>query len=109
FSAFSSIQDDNKRLKNGYRRIMQQVVFLTAPIFIFAAVLAEPLFSFVLTDKWLPAVPFFQLLCIEAIIRPLSSYNLEILKVKGRSDLFLKLNIITKIIMVIGIALTFSL
>ncbi|HLR38303.1 MAG TPA: lipopolysaccharide biosynthesis protein [Chitinophagaceae bacterium] len=105
FSAFSSIQNDNKRLKNGYRRIMQQVVFLTAPVFVFAAILADPLFSFLLTDKWLPAVPFFQLLCIEAIIRPLSSYNLEIANVKGRSDLYLKLNIITKIIMVVGIVI----
>lgn len=103
FSAFSSIQDDNIRLKKGYKMIIQQIFFWLCPILIFTAILAKPLFSLVLTDKWLPAVPFFQMLCIVGIIYPLQAYNLEIVNVKGRSDIFLKLEVFKKILLVIGV------
>lgn len=103
FPIFSSIQDDNRRLKIGYKKTIQQVLFLVAPLLITSAVLAEPLFRFILSDKWLPAVPFFQILCIGFIFSPLNRYNIEMLNVKGYSRLFLKLDIIKKIIETIGI------
>lgn len=106
FSAFSSVQEDNKALKQGYRRIIQQLLFWICPVLVLAAVLARPLFSFVLTDKWLPAVPFFQLICLWGILYPLNSFNIEIVNVKGRSDLTLKLQIIKKIIVTIGVFAT---
>lgn len=106
FSAFSTIQDDNKRLKSGYKKMIQQMVFIICPIFVLAAVIAPALFSLILTDKWLPAVPYFRILVVFGIFAPLNSYNLDIVNIKGRSDLFLKLNIIKKIIVVIGIACT---
>jgi O-antigen/teichoic acid export membrane protein len=56
-----------------------------------------------LTEKWIPAVPYFQILCIAGIMYPLHVYNLNILKVKGRSDLFFKLEIIKKVLISIGI------
>jgi O-antigen/teichoic acid export membrane protein len=103
FPAFSSIQDDNKRLKEGYKKIIKQLFFWMCPAFILAAVLAEPLFRFVFTEKWLPAVPFFRILCIVGILYPMNAYNLSIVNVKGRSDLFLKLEIIKKAFTTIGI------
>src|SRR5690606_15487123 len=63
-------------------------------------VMAEPLFRFLFTEKWLPAVPYFQVLCLVGILYPVHSYNLNVLKVKGRSDLFLKLEVIKKILLV---------
>jgi teichuronic acid exporter len=102
FPLFSSIQDDAVRLKSLYKKLMQQVLFWIAPILLIAAALGEPLFRFLLTDKWLPAVPYFQILCLVGIMYPIHAYNLNILNVKGRSDLFLKLEIIKKIITVIG-------
>jgi O-antigen/teichoic acid export membrane protein len=63
------------------------------------------LFHILLTDKWLPAVPFFQLLCIGGIMYPLHSYNLNVLKVMGQSALFLKLEVIKKVLSVAGILL----
>ncbi|HET8804245.1 MAG TPA: lipopolysaccharide biosynthesis protein [Aequorivita sp.] len=104
FSAFSSIQDDAERLKINIRKVIQQVLFWLCPIFTFAAVLAEPLFSFILTDKWLPAIPYFQLLCVIGVFYPLNIYSLNIINVKGRSDLSLKLVIATKIFAAITIA-----
>ena len=103
YPLFAEIQDDNERLKRVYKQIMQTVVFLIAPILIFTAVLAEPIFILVLTEKWLPAVPYFQILCVSGILQPINSYNLNVLKVKGRSDLFLKLEVIKKIIIAISI------
>lgn len=103
YPMFASISDDNVRLKAVYKRILKQVIFWNAPILIGLCVIAGPLFSVLLTEKWLPAVPYFQILCIAGIMYPLHSYNLNILKVKGRSDLFLKLEIIKKVICVIGI------
>jgi O-antigen/teichoic acid export membrane protein len=103
FPMFSEIAQDNARLKMVYKKMMQQVIFWNAPILIYLCIVAEPLFIFLLTDKWLPAVPYFQILCLAGIIYPLHSYNLNILKVKGRSDLILKLEIIKKTMSVIGI------
>jgi O-antigen/teichoic acid export membrane protein len=103
YPLFASIQDDNIRLKKGYKQIMQMVIFLVAPVLVILGVLAEPLFRFLFTEKWLPAVPYFQILCITGILYPLHSYNLNILNVKGRSDLFLKLEVVKKIFVAIVI------
>ncbi len=100
FPLFSEIQNDNARLKKVYKMVIQQVLFWIAPILVGAAVIAEPLFRFVFTEKWLPAVPMFQILCAVGIMYPIHGYNLAILNVKGRSDLFLKLEIIKKVIAV---------
>ncbi len=104
YPLFVTIQDDDVRLKRVYKKLMLMVMFIVTPILIFLAVLAEPVFVFLFTDKWLPAVPYFQILCITGILFPLHSYNLTILNVKGRSDLFLKLEVIKKIIIVLTIA-----
>jgi O-antigen/teichoic acid export membrane protein len=103
YPMFSKIQDNDIQLKSVYRRIMQQVLFWVAPILVISGVLAVPLFRFLLTEKWLPAVPYFQILCLVGIMYPLHAYNLNILKVKGRSDLFLRLEIIKKALITVGI------
>ncbi len=103
YPLFASIQDDDIRLKRVYKQLMQMVLFIIAPVLVFLAVLAEPTFRFMFTEKWLPAVPYFQILCVTGILYPIHAYNLNILKVKGRSDLVLKLAIVKKIIIVIGI------
>jgi teichuronic acid exporter len=110
YPLFSSIQDDNVRLKNVYKKLMQQVLFWVAPVLVIAGVLGEPLFRFLMTEKWLPAVPYFQILCLVGIMYPIHAYNLNILNVKGRSDLFLKLEIIKKALVTVGliIALPFG-
>ncbi|MEX0609596.1 MAG: lipopolysaccharide biosynthesis protein [Balneolaceae bacterium] len=103
FPILSGIQDDDARLKSAYKKIIRLVFLIITPIMVGAIVLAEPLFRLILTEKWLPAVPYFQLLCISGILYPVQSYNLNILKVKGRSDLFLYLGLIKKGVALIGI------
>jgi O-antigen/teichoic acid export membrane protein len=103
YPMFATIQEDDKRLKNVYRRLMQQVVFWVTPIMIVLVIIAAPLFRMLLTEKWLPAVPYFQVLCASGVLFPLHFYNLNILNVKGRSDLFFKLEIIKKVFTTIGV------
>lgn len=103
YPMFASISNDNIKLKVVYKRILKQVVFWNAPMLIILILVAEPLFRILFTEKWLPAVPYFRILCAAGIMYPLHSFNLNILKVKGRSDLFLKLEIVKKISSVIGI------
>lgn len=104
FPVFSKFQDDNKRLKRGYRKVLTSIVYINFPVMIGLMSIASPLFKFLLTEKWIPAVPYFQLLCIVGLFYPIHALNLNILKVKGRSDLFLKLEVLKKILIVVAIA-----
>jgi len=106
FPLFVSIQNDEKRLKIVYKKILQMVVFVLTPFMIYLAIMAEPIFRFLFTEKWLPAVPYFQILCITGILYPLHAYNLDILNVKGRSDLFLKLEVFKKILILVVLFIT---
>jgi O-antigen/teichoic acid export membrane protein len=108
YPMFASINNDDLKLKWVYKKLMQQVLFWNAPILIFLAVIGEPLFTYLFTEKWLTAVPYFQILCFSGIMYPLHSYNLNILKVKGRSDLILKLETVKKSICVVGILCAIS-
>ena len=103
FPLFSKVKNDIPRLKSMYKKVMEVSLFIVAPILLFMGVLAEPLFRFLFTEKWMPAVPYFQLLCVPGILYPLSAYNLNVLNVLGRSDLFLKLEIIKKIIVLASV------
>ncbi|WP_236974802.1 lipopolysaccharide biosynthesis protein [Membranihabitans maritimus] len=103
YPMFASIQDDDAKLKIVYKKLMQQVLFWITPALTIAFVLAEPMFRFLLTEKWVPAVPYFQILCALGILYPIHLYNLNILKVKGRSDLMLRLSLIKKSINIISI------
>ena len=109
FPLFVSIQNENERLKIVYKKLMLVVMFIISPVLSILAVLAEPLFVLLFTEKWLPAVPFFQVLCLTGLLFPLHSYNLTNLNVKGRSDLFLKLELIKKGLIIIGIVITLPL
>lgn len=108
FPTFSSIQDDNKRLKAGYRRVMQQAFFWLCPAYVFAGVLASPLFLILFGTQWLSAVPYFRWLCIVGILMPLNNYNLNIVNVKGRSDVFLNLQLVRRATTILAVVIVFS-
>ena len=108
FPIFVSIQDDEEKLRLAYKKVMQMVTFLMAPTMIFMIVLAEPIFRFLFTSKWLPAVPYFQILALISIFQPIQSYNLNILLVKGKSKIYLYLEILKKSIILLTILVTFK-
>lgn len=101
YPLFAKINDD-EALKFAYKITMKLVLALIVPLMLALILIAEEGFRFLFGEKWLPAVPYFQILALASIVRPLSSYNLNILKVKGRSDIFLRIEILKKFI---GIAL----
>lgn len=107
YPLFAEIKNDDVRLKSVYQRIMKMVIFVISPVLMLMGVLAEPLFRFVFTEKWLPAVPYFQILCVAGVLYPIHAYNLNILSVKGRSDLFLRLEIIKKVLLAVVLAISF--
>ena len=106
FPLLSGIQDDNIRLKENYRLIIKLSAFVVFPLMIGLAALAKPLIVLILTDKWLNSVWILQLLCFAGMWYPINALNLSVLNVKGRSDLFLRLEIIKKVI--VTIVLVFS-
>lgn len=96
--ALSAHQDNRKRVKDMMRRAIVSSSFLIFPMMIGMAVVAEPLVKIVLTEKWLPAVPFLQIFCISLSFWPIHTANLQAINAMGRSDIFLKLEVVKKII-----------
>ena len=93
---YSSSQDNQQRLKQMMRRSIVVSSFIIFPAMAGLAAVAESLISFVLTDKWLPAVPFLQIYCLFYAFQPIQTANLQTYNAIGRSDIFLKLEIIKK-------------
>ncbi|MEK7954053.1 lipopolysaccharide biosynthesis protein [Luteolibacter soli] len=106
FPLFSSIQDDLPRVKQGMKKALAILGCLNFPIMVGLAVVAEPLVVTLLTDKWLPCVPYFQLLCVVGLLYPLHLVNLNVLKALGRSDLFLRLEIMKKVLVALNLAIS---
>ncbi len=106
FPLFAKVQDDIPALRAAYKKIMLVVLFIITPIIVLMALLADQLVVFLFTEKWLPIVPIFQIICFSGILYPLHLYNLLILQVKGRSDLFLKLEVIKKVVSLIIIVIS---
>jgi teichuronic acid exporter len=96
YPMFSSLKNDNHKLRDIYKRLTLLVFFGVTPIMIILAITAEPLFRVFLTDKWATAAPYFQVLCIGAIIYPYSMYNVTIIPAKDRSDIHFKAELIKK-------------
>ena len=98
YPVLSSVQDDKVRLKNGYKRIINVTMLLTFTLMLSLAAVAKPMILALIGEQWLPCVPFLQIICLQMMLYPLHSLNLNMLQVQGRSDLFLRLEIIKKII-----------
>ncbi len=106
FPVLSDVQEQKERLKSMMRRSMVTSTFLIFPAMAGLAAISEPLTVFLLTDKWLPAVPFIQFCCFTFAFLPVTTANLQAIKALGRSDIFLKLEIIKKIIGILVLVLT---
>ncbi|MER2125798.1 lipopolysaccharide biosynthesis protein [Solibacillus sp.] len=101
FPTLSSHQDDRSRVKEMVRRSIVTSSFIIFPMMVGLAVIAEPLVLLLLTEKWLPAVPFIQIFCAGYALWPIHTANLQAINALGRSDIFLKLEIIKKLISVL--------
>lgn len=94
----SSEQDNKARVKEMTRRAIKTSTYIMAPLMMGLAFCAKTVVELVLTQKWLPCVPFLQIFCITYMFYPVHTANLNAVKAMGRSDIFLKLEIIKKIV-----------
>ena len=94
----SNSQDDRERIKQMTRRAIKTSTYVMAPLMMGLAFCAEPIVSLILTDKWLPCVPFLRIFCITYMFWPVHTANLNAINAMGRSDWFLKLEIIKKVV-----------
>lgn len=94
--SMSREQDNREKVKAMTRRAIKTSVYIMAPLMIGLAVTATPLVRLILTEKWLPCVPYLRVFCITYMFWPIHTANLNAIKAMGRSDLFLKLEVIKK-------------
>lgn len=98
YPVLSSIQEEPARLREAYRKVIKIAMLVTFACMLGLAAVAKSLIIILIGEKWLPAVRLLQIICFSGMLYPLHAINLNILQVKGRSDLFLRLEIIKKII-----------
>ena len=106
FPVLSTIQNEDDRLADAYKRFLKIAAFVVFPLMIGLSAVADPFIRLVLTDKWEGAIYLLQIMCFWMMWYPIHAINLNILQVKGRSDYFLKLEIIKKIQGVIVLCIT---
>ncbi len=106
FPVLSEAQDQKSRLKAMMRRSIVTSTFLIFPAMAGLAAIAKPLTLLLLTEKWLPAVPFICFCCFTYAFWPVHTANLQAIKALGRSDIFLKLEIIKKIMGIVVLCIT---
>ncbi len=94
----SKEQDDVSRVKNMTRRAIKTSTYIMAPMMVGLACCATPLVRLLLTDKWLPAVPFMRIMCVTCMFYPIHTANLNAIKAMGRSDIYLRLEVIKKVV-----------
>jgi O-antigen/teichoic acid export membrane protein len=107
YPVLSQVQDEDDRLKEGYRKIIMATMFVTFTLMLGMAAFSESMIVTLIGKKWLPAVEFLQLLCLAAMLYPLQALNLNIFNIKGRTDIMLRLELVKKLlavpVIVIGI------
>ena len=94
----SNAQDDREHVKQMTRRAIKTSTYVMAPLMMWLAFCAEPIVRIVLTDKWLSCVPFLRIFCITYMFWPVHTANLNAINAMGRSDWFLRLEIVKKIV-----------
>ncbi len=110
YPVLSQIQDDDVKLKSNYKKLIKSTTLITFVLMACMAAVAEPMIITLIGEKWRPSIIYLQMLCFVGMMYPLHSLNLNILNVKGRSDIFLKLSIIKKILVIptVFIGITFG-
>ena len=98
YPVLATLQNDDDQLKAGYKRLITCTMLITFVLMMGMAAVAESMVITLIGDQWRPSIIYLQMLCFVGMLYPLHALNLNVLKVKGRSDLFLKLEIIKKIL-----------
>lgn len=105
YPVFSNIQNEEERFKDAFSKVIRVTMFATFTCMLLLAAVAKPFLALLIGEKWLLAASYLQIMCFYGMLVPLHAINLNLLQVKGKSKLFLQLEIIKKIIGVLPIVL----
>lgn len=96
YPTFSKIQDNDVKLKEGYKWLLKLSAMIMFPLMFVGIVVSDEFIPILLGNNWRESIPYFKLLCISSMIYPFTLFNLNIIKVKGKANLYLNVNLITK-------------
>ena len=106
FPAIAESQDDLERVKQITRRAISVGSYILSPILIGFAAVADTFVEIVLTSKWMPCVPYLRIMCLVYLLQPIQTASLQAMKALGKSDLYLKLEVIKKVFGIIILLIT---
>lgn len=106
YPALSTMADDREKLTVGYGRIVNLVSYLLFPVMLGLVAVAPEMFALLLGDKWMPTVPYFEILALAGVVYPLSVVSYNILKVKSDGRLILRLEILKRLLMTVMLCYT---
>lgn len=108
FPVFSSIQNEDAKLISGYRKVFRLLSAFILPTMVLIITTSRPLIEIILGEKWLPVVPYLQLMCAYGWIYALFTINIQLINIKGKSDYYLYIHIIDKLLIVASIVITYK-
>jgi teichuronic acid exporter len=108
FSMFSQIQDDDDRFRRIFREITKKTSVISIPIMLVLIAVAHPFIYVLLSEKWIPSVPYFQLLCLASLFTPFYALNISALNARGLSNKTFKIEIVKKGLILISVLVCFN-
>ncbi|WP_199524667.1 lipopolysaccharide biosynthesis protein [Pseudoalteromonas sp. bablab_jr011] len=109
YPMLSNIQSETNKFEHSYKLTLRLSAFVIFPLMIGLAIIAQPFVAVILGDEWLEAADLLSILCCAFMLYPIHAINLNLLQVKGRSDIFLKLEVIKKALIVLMLFITIPL
>lgn len=106
FPALSKIASDDEKLRESYRQLLGMVAFLLFPMMAGLIAVAPDMFALLLGAKWMPTVPYFEVLCLSGLFLPLSAVSYNLLKVRSDGRIIVRLEMLKKGVMTLILALT---
>lgn len=103
FPSVSQIHDQYDRIRINYNKVSELILFISIPLLLMLSFIAKPLIVFMITDKWLPSVPYLQVLCYAGLFYPISGVHINFFKAMGKANTYLYLTILHKITILISI------
>lgn len=98
FPIYSELQDDKQKMRYGVHRSLVSITYLSIPLMIILIVIAEPLFTLLFTAKWLPSVPYFQILCVFGILWCVNTINTNLVKALGHGKIYFSIQFLKRFI-----------
>ncbi|MFR6556806.1 MAG: oligosaccharide flippase family protein [Alistipes putredinis] len=106
FPALSKIADDERKFAESYRQVVMIVAFVMLPMMAGLIVVAPEMVDSLLGEKWMPMVPYFQVISLAGMFAPIATVSNNVLKVKSNGRIIVRLEVVKKVVMTLVLILT---